>query len=257
VSSSLRERYLELLKLTLTGMSEAQPTFARFPKNGGMQVRPQQNVDARIEGRDFPANGLTMVGVKRLDNVQACIETVLTEGVPGDVIEAGVWRGGTSMFMRAVLNAHDASDRTVFVADSFEGLPPPDAERFPADASSKLHEFDFLSVPLEAVQEHFRRFGLLDDQVRFVKGWFRDTMPALSGNTWSVIRMDGDMYESTMNILENLYPGLSPGGYLIVDDYNALASCRRAVSDYRSAHGIEDEIHEIDWTGAYWRKSGG
>ena len=253
MGEDLRRQYLELLKLTLTGLSEARPTAHRVRKDGTVLVVPA-DVDERAEGRDWPENGLTMVGLKRLENVQACIEDVLADDVPGDLVETGVWRGGTSMFMRAVLKAHGVNDRTVFVADSFEGLPPPDDEQYPADAGTKLHELEFLSVPLETVQEHFRRFGLLDDRVRFVKGWFRDTMPTLTDQRWSVIRLDGDLYESTITVLENLYPNLAPGGFVIVDDYHSLWYCRRAVADYREAHGIDEEIHTVDWTGAYWRK---
>jgi len=253
LSAELREQYLDLLKLTLTGLAEAEPTAHRVRNDGSVRVVPA-DLGERNEGRDWPQNGLTMVGMKRLDNVQACIEEVLAQKVPGDLIETGVWRGGTSIFMRAVLKAHGIDDRRVFVADSFEGLPPPDDEQYPADANTKLHELEFLSVSLETVQDHFRRLGLLDDQVRFVKGWFRDTMLTLTGEQWSVIRLDGDLYESTITVLENLYPNLSPGGYVIVDDYNSLWYCRKAVTDYREAHGITDEIHEIDWTGAYWRK---
>jgi O-methyltransferase len=255
LSEELRERYLQLLKLALTGLAEATPTRARVRKDGTIQPVPLEDPDARAEGRDWPPNGLTMVGLKRLDNVQGCIEQVLADGVPGDLVETGVWRGGTSMFMRAVLAAHGVTDRTVFVADSFEGLPAPDPGQYPADSRSRLHELGYLAVSRETVEDHFRRYGLLDDQVRFVKGWFRDTMPTLAGHSWSVVRMDGDMYESTITVLESLYPTLSPGGFLIVDDYHALPHCRKAVSDYREAHGIEDEIHRIDWTGAYWRKS--
>jgi O-methyltransferase len=253
LSAELREQYLDLLKLTLTGLAEAEPTAHRVRNDGSVRVVPA-DLGERNEGRDWPQNGLTMVGMKRLENVQACIEDVLAQDVPGDLIETGVWRGGTSIFMRAVLKAHGIDDRRVFVADSFEGLPPPDDEQYPADANTKLHELEFLSVSLETVQDHFRRLGLLDDQVRFVKGWFRDTMPTLTGEQWSVIRLDGDLYESTITVLENLYPNLSAGGYVIVDDYNSLWYCRKAVTDYREAHGITDEIHEIDWTGAYWRK---
>jgi hypothetical protein len=256
VTTDLRADYLQLLKRTLTGLAEAEPTTARLREDGSVEAVPLRRMELRLEGRDLPPNALTMVGVKRLDNVQACMEDVLADDVPGDFVEAGVWRGGTSIFMRAVLKAHGVTDRAVFVADSFEGLPPPDPERFPADSRSRLHKHDFLAVPQETVAEHFERFGLLDDQVRFVKGWFRDTMPALAEHQWAIIRMDGDMYESTMNVLENLYPGLSPGGYVIVDDY-AIPACRQAVGDYRDAHGIEDEIHRIDWTGAYWRKGRG
>jgi hypothetical protein len=258
VTGDLNGDYLQLLKLALTGLTEAEPMKVQIGQDrsrASMAVVPA-SLEERWVGADWPAHGLTMVGMKRLDNVQACVESVLVDGVPGDLVETGIWRGGTSMLMRAVLKVHGATDRLVFAADSFEGLPPPDADEFPVDDGCHLHEWDYLSVPLEAVQANFERYGLLDDQVRFVKGWFRDTMPGLSGRTWAVIRMDGDMYESTMTVLENLYPGLSPGGYLIVDDYK-IKRCRAAIDDFRSRHGITDEIKPIDWMGAYWRKSGG
>lgn len=219
-----------------------------------MSVTPA-DVERRLEGRDWPADGLTMVGMKRLDNVQMCIEGVLADRVPGDLVETGVWRGGTAMFMRAVLKAHGVTDRLVFAADSFEGLPVPDPAQYPVDEGSRFHESEYLAVPLETVKENFARYDLLDDQVRFVKGWFRDTMPALAGQQWALIRLDGDMYESTMTVLDHLYPGLAPGGYLIVDDYG-IGPCRQAVDDYRAAHAIREEIVPVDWTGVYWRKRG-
>jgi Macrocin-O-methyltransferase (TylF) len=254
MSANLTDDYLQLMKLALTGLTEAKPTMAALQEDKTVQIRPAV-LEQRLAGRDWPANGLTMVGMKRLDNVQSCIERVLADEVPGDLVETGVWRGGTAMFMRAVLKAHGVMDRIVYAADSFKGLPPPDDDRFPADAGVELHEWDFLSVPLEAVKESFSRFGLLDDQVRFVEGWFEDTMPTLAGRRWALIRLDGDLYGSTMTVLESLYPDLSPDGYLIVDDFN-LEQCRQAVEDYRKAHGIRDEIHEVDWTGIYWRKAG-
>ena len=119
-----------------------------------------------------------MIGMKRLDNLQHCVEDTLARQVPGDLIETGVWRGGASIFMRGILRAHGVSDRTVWVADSFQGLPPPNPDAYPADAGDPLHTFDYLAVSLEDVKSHFERYGLLDDQVRFLKGWFRDTLPA-------------------------------------------------------------------------------
>ena len=110
-------------------------------------------------------------------------------------------------------------------------------------------------MSVESVRENFRRYGLLDDRVRFVEGWFRDTLPKLRTNTWALVRLDGDMYESTMDGLINLYDGLSVGGFLIVDDL-ALDPCREAVEDFRRERRIEDPIEEIDWTGGYWRKRG-
>jgi hypothetical protein len=207
-----------------------------------------------MEGRIWPLVAHTMIGLKRLDNLEFCIEQVITNGVVGDLIETGVWRGGATIFMRAVLKAYGVTDRYVWVADSFEGLPPPEAGKYPHDAGDTLHEARELAISLEQVKANFERYGLLDDQVRFLKGWFRDTLPVAPIERLAVLRLDGDMYESTMDTLVNLYPKLSEGGYVIVDDYGAIPACRQAVHDYRSANAITEEIHDIDWTGIFWQK---
>jgi O-methyltransferase len=207
----------------------------------------------RMEGQVFPSYAHTMIGLKRLDNIQYCIETVLAKGVRGDLIEAGVWRGGACIFMRAVLAAYGIEDRRVFVADSFEGLPKPDAERYPADKGDIHHIVTYLAVSKEEVEDNFRKYGLLDNQVVFLKGWFKDTLPQAPIEKLSILRLDGDMYGSTMESLEILYPKLSSGGFCIIDDY-VLKGCRAAVRDYRLEHRIESEIKDIDGTGAYWRK---
>jgi hypothetical protein len=195
-----------------------------------------------------------MIGLKRLDNLEFCIEEIIAKGVPGDLIETGAWRGGATIFMRAVLKAYGVTDRCVWVADSFAGLPPPDAGKYPHDAGDRLHEARELAVSLEQVKANFDRYGLLDDQVRFLKGWFRDTLPTAPIERLAVLRLDGDMYQSTMDALANLYPKVSQGGYVIVDDYSAIPACRQAVHDYRSANGITEEIRDIDWTGIFWQK---
>jgi hypothetical protein len=197
-----------------------------------------------------------MIGLKRLDNLQFCVEDALARGVPGDLMETGVWRGGAAILMRAVLAAHGVADRRVWAADSFEGLPPPDPARYPADAGLHFEQFSHLAVPLEEVQDNFRRYGLLDDQVRFVKGWFRDTLPRCAVERLAVLRLDGDLYESTMDALTHLYPKLQPGGFLIVDDYGDIAACRQAVLDYRGRNAITEEIVPVDWTAVYWKRRG-
>jgi O-methyltransferase len=213
--------------------------------------------EMREMGRDWPAMAHTMIGLRRLDNLRECIEVALSDRVPGDLIETGVWRGGATIFMRAVLKAHAVTDRAVWVADSFEGLPAPDATRFPADAGSRYHTLsDVLAISIEEVKANFERYGLLDEQVRFLKGWFKDTLPTATFSSFAVVRLDGDMYESTMDALVNLYPKLNPGGFLIADDYGLDDGlCRRAVADYRAAHGIVDPIVDIDGQGAFWRKT--
>jgi O-methyltransferase len=157
--------------------------------------------------------------------------------------------------MRAILAAYGVRDRTVWVADSFQGLPPPNPDRYPADRGFDFTPFDVLSVPLEEVKGNFARYGLLDDQVRYLKGWFRDTLPRAPIEKLAVLRLDGDLYESTMDALMSLYPKLSAGGYVIVDEYNAFAPCRQAVDDYRAEHGITDRMLPVDWEAVYWRRT--
>lgn len=263
--------YLDLMKRCLTnwiyGDQEVRPVVnIRFSdqrladsfKAQKLRVMQEQPMDPqkRANGIDWPPTAHTMVGLKRLDNLQFCIEDVLARNVPGDLIETGVWRGGASIFMRAVLKAHRVEDRTVWVADSFQGLPKPDVEKYPQDKGDNLHSFKELAISLDTVKANFQRYDLLDDQVRFLEGWFKDTLPQAPVEKLAVARLDGDMYESTMDGLNNLYAKLSPGGYLIMDDYGAIPACKQAVHDYREAHGINDEIVPVDWTCVYWRRSG-
>jgi hypothetical protein len=197
-----------------------------------------------------------MIGIHRLDNLHFCVEDVLARKVPGDLMETGVWRGGASILMRAILKVHGVTDRRVWCADSFEGLPPPDPAKYPHDVNLTLNQFRQLAVSLEEVQTNFRRYNLLDDQVRFLKGWFRDTLPGAPVERLAVLRMDGDLYESTMDALSALYPKVSRGGYVIVDDYGDVPPCRQAVHDYWQRHGIQEEIIQIDQAGVFWMKQG-
>lgn len=256
-SVSLRKAYLDLLKRSLTD-SIHQRTFSAVPRGDGkveLVAADGREHEKRLEGSDWPALGETMVGLKRLDNIEHLIETIIHEQVPGDLIEAGVWRGGAAIFMKGVLRAWGINERAVWLADSFAGLPAPDATRYPADKDEFLHTIPFLSVSEEEVRENFQRYGLLDDEVRFLKGWFKDTLPTLNEQQWSLIRLDGDLYESTMDGLLNLYQNVSPGGYVIIDDYGCLPCCKQAVDDFRLHHQIMEPLIEIDWTGIYWRKT--
>lgn len=258
----LRDDYLDLLKRSLCDLLAPQTLSAVPQPDGSVVATPlaDDERERRETGSDWPYNGTTMVGLRRLESVQACIALLARDGVPGDVIETGVWRGGTSIFMRAALDAYGLADREVWLADSFEGLPPPKPDRFPQDVRqeqwSNLHEFGFLAVSQEQVRRAFERHGLLDERVRFVEGWFDDTLPKLRGTrSWALLRLDGDMYESTIVALESLYDDLAVGGFVIVDDYGAIPQCRQAVEDFRAARAIDDEITQVDWTGAWWRRS--
>lgn len=217
-------------------------------------VLQDQELEKNIPGASWPACAHTMVSMQRLDNLQQLVTTVLQEDVPGDLIETGVWRGGSCIFMKAILAVHGDSTRRIFVADSFAGLPKPNAEQYPSDAGDKHHVHDFLAISKEQVEENFRKYGLLDDRVVFLKGWFKDTLPAAPIEQLALMRLDGDMYESTMDALVHLYPKLSAGGFCIIDDY-ALAGCQKAVDDFRTREKITAPLVEIDHTGRFWRKS--
>lgn len=197
----------------------------------------------------------SMIGRKRLDNIQYCMETVLADNVPGDFIETGIWRGGACIFMRGVLLAYGITDRIVWAADSFEGVPPPSWQE---DAGFDISRtvLPVLAVPLDEVKELFARYGLLDAQVRFLQGWFKDTLPAAPIERLAILRLDGDLYESTMDALNPLYGKVAAGGFVIVDDYGSCPPCKRAIDDFRTRHGITAPLQTIDTHGVYWRKAG-
>lgn len=240
---SAESLYLDLLERALTGIHN---------------IRDPEAFQKRLEGHDWPQDADTMIGLRRLRNIRDCINEILRTNVPGDFIETGVWRGGATILMRAMLKVYEDTERKVYVADSFEGLPPPDPN-YPADEGDRHYTVPELAISLEEVSYNFAKYDLLDDQVKFVKGWFKDTLHLIESQQFALVRLDGDMYESTIQGFEALYPKLSPGGYLIVDDYKAVRGCRQAVLDYREAHNITEAIHMVgDDTSSgtvYWRKS--
>jgi hypothetical protein len=255
--------YLDLMKLTLMNLiydDDKDMLMAAHDWDAETgKLRLADGVDfepgAKLRGEIWPSKAHTMIGLARLNNLQTCVEAVLSKEIPGDFIETGVWRGGATIFMRAILKVHGAKDRLVWVADSFEGLPKPDAEHYPQDESFDFSPYQELAVSLEEVKANFRRYNLLDDQVRFLPGWFRDTLPQAPIERLAVLRLDGDLYQSTMEALTHLYPKLSVGGYVIVDDYYAVPACRQATDGYRKADGIVDRIIPIDRNSAYWQRT--
>lgn len=240
--------YLDLMQACLTGSIYRDCSQAPFGSH-------TYDSHLREHGLDWPIHAETMVGEKRLANLRALTEAVIGDNVPGDLIETGVWRGGACILMRAVLYAHNVSDRHVWVADSFEGLPRANETQYPADAGSDFHTYRQLAVSLDEVRNNFRAYDLLDEQVRFLKGWFKDTLPTAPIARLALMRLDGDMYESTMDALTNLYPKLSHQGFVIIDDYHVVPACKAAVDDYCKRHGIQPNLVEIDGVGVYWRKS--
>ena len=254
-NTELAKSYLQTLKLSLTG--ELLKTDSLVFGTGAVDQLKKKPFDAhlRSQGLDWPAHGLTMVGRMRLENIERLLLHMIDAQVPGDFVECGVWRGGSSLFARGVLKALNVHDRKVHLVDSFEGLP----KASQAKDRDVWSEMDFLKVSLEEVQEPFRQLGLLDYGLAFHKGFFQHSLPPLrkqllaNKKRVAVLRMDGDMFESTMDILYNLYDLVSIGGCVIIDDF-AIQEAREAVETFLQHHGLIVEYITIDESSSYFCK---
>lgn len=266
------ELYLDLLKKILTRALIAKGTERHTIRPGGPKSRllcrlnqlvapykleavrlvrttPNDYLESGHEATNRVESAETMLGIRQLEHMQECVANVLKQGVPGDLLEAGVWRGGMTIFMRGALKAYGVTDKKVWVVDSFAGLPEPEAKQ----------EYDDwkkgdMAVGLEEVQSNFKRYGLLDEQVVFVKGYFSDTLPRATIDRLAILRVDADLYSSTLDVLNNLYSRLSIGGYAIFDDYQNLPDCKRAVDEFRIEKGITEELRPVDQRAVYWRR---
>jgi hypothetical protein len=241
--------YLDLLKHTLTGMVYEDPSLP-------VSWRPETAYDqeSRVNGTDWPQTAPSMIGLARMHNVQSCVERVLADEIPGDLAEAGVWRGGTCILMRALLALYQVTDRRVWVIDSFDGFPPQAVQEGFGHAEQRA-----LAVTRRQVQHNFELYGMLDAQVQFLEGYFADTLPTARVGPLAVLRMDGDLFSSTTDVLVNLYPKLSPGGYVIIDDWQLPA--RQATEAYRETHQISEPVLPVEGSlhggqpvSAFWRK---
>jgi hypothetical protein len=275
VSDVAVQLYLDLLKRCVANLIYQDSAVRKFGEDPAEGQTAPFSLDRRLTGRDWPSQAHTMIGIHRLDNIQALVEDILREHIPGDLIETGVWRGGSTIFMRGLLKAYNVTDRTVWVADSFAGPPSTEEDgassrsftspglegireglqhsSLPQQAQERL-DLLMQGTKYEEVRERFSRYGLLDDQVKFLRGWFRHTLPSAPIEHLALLRLDGDWYDSTYDALDALYPRLSNGGYAIVDDYHTYEECRRAVHDYLDGVQVEADITSIDEGAAFWQK---
>ena len=194
------------------------------------------------------ARPITLLNKQQLDLIEQATVALQQRKVPGDLMEAGIWRGGAVILMRAVLRAYGIEGRKVFAADSFAGIPKNvRALNDPVDGWS-----DRWVAPLDEVRQNIARFGLLDDRIVFVPGFFSETLHTLAKERFALIRLDSDSYDSVETSLDHLYPLVSRGGIVIIDDWH-LPGCRMAVLNYRERHRIADQVLEHGGN-AYWVK---
>lgn len=262
---ALRGMYLDLIQKVIINEIYQDPPlersyFAKKLAKIGIYSRHQTSQNFvkknRDSGLDWPSVAHSMIGKKRMSNLRHLLEDIIHNNVEGDFIETGVWRGGACIYAKAILNSYGLTDRNVWVADSFAGLPEPNIKKYKFDKGDRHSKEEVLAVSREQVEDNFRSYGLLDDSVKFLVGWFKDTLPSAPIEKLSILRLDGDMYESTMDALEALYKKVTPNGYIIVDDYHAVEGCRRAIHDYLNANCPNEnpKIIEIDGIGVYWKK---
>lgn len=261
----LRDMYLDLMRDVIINDIYKDPPLKR---SLSAKVMAALGINTRHEagkafdekrrelGLDWPSVAHSMIGRKRMDNLRFTLCDAIENNVPGDFIETGVWRGGACIYARAILKSYGETERTVWVADSFAGLPEPDEKTYAADKGDTHHTVEVLAVSREQVEQNFRVYGLMDAQVQFLKGWFKDTLPSAPIDKVAVLRLDGDMYESTMDAIKALYHKVSPGGYVIVDDYHAVPGCKQAVHDFLASDVPNEtvDITEIDGTGVFWQR---
>jgi len=236
--ADLRLAYLDLLKRSLMGWPYAKLGY-------------KVTADERLEGKDWPDEAMTLLSLSRLDNIQYCMEMCLQENIPGHFMECGVWRGGACILMAGILHAYGITDREVHLADSFMGVPKSMNGK---DENETFHNYSYLSCSSYQVKINFDRYGLLKQYVQFTPGMFATTLRYFD-RPLAVLRIDGDLYSSTMDCLKNLYHRISPGGYVIIDDYVNFPHVRDAVNDFRAANSISEEIAGVDWSAVYWRKN--
>lgn len=243
--SDLAENYLKSIK------TSDSPRTKNYWINLLLKLSPR--LLNKAWGKMSP-NALTMCGEKSIQQLIEALVTIQTEKIPGDFIETGVWRGGLPLIMRAHLHSVADTQRTVWLADSFQGLPHDSTDSKDQLAHTLLKPLGYLKTQRQEVEKAFEFFGLLDHQVKFLEGWFKDTLPSLNKVAFSLVRLDGDYYESTRDAITALYPNLSQGGYLIVDDFNLPLGCKRAILEYREQNQITEPMVKINRQAVYWRK---
>jgi O-methyltransferase len=272
---SLRRRYLDLLKRALVNLiyPEHELRIEELETNGvgddsiahERRLRDIRYLEAHtfadlLEHKRLGSTwrkrvtrfSHTMIGLRRLDNLDYCAASVFANDTPGDFLEAGVCQGGASVFLRGLQVAHGQSHRRTWVADSFRGLP---ASTATADVDHDFAErrFPWLAASVTAVQDNFRTYGLLSGEVRFLEGWFSETLPQAPVEQLAILRIDADLYSSTRDVLASLHDRVSPGGFVIIDEYSAFEPCRRAVDDFRREHAIDAPLRRVDGSGVYWQ----
>jgi O-methyltransferase len=219
---------------------------------------PRDGFEPEIEQLYESVRPFTMTSIHRVAALADAVEYVCRSRIPGDIVECGVWRGGSTMAAARTLIRLGDKSRRLYLFDTFEGMPPPTADDLDRDGvpARALLDADagrtgpmWARATLGDVQENLRSTGYPSDLIVFAKGKVENTIPGQAPEQIAILRLDTDWYESTAHELTHLYPRLVEGGVLIIDDYGYWQGARKAVDEYIARHKIALLLSRIDDTG--------
>jgi O-methyltransferase len=200
----------------------------------------------------------TLTSPERIQALLGATRYVVQAGIPGEIVECGVWLGGSMMAVARTLCRMSESSRNLYLFDTFEGMTDAtekDRNYRGKDAAGLMSRArgtsdDVWAIgPLEAVQRNMTSTGYPAERVHYKVGRVEDTLPREAPDQIALLRLDTDWYESTRHELEYLFPRLAPGGVLIIDDYGHWEGAKRAVDEYIQAHNLKILLNRIDYTG--------
>lgn len=244
------------------GFSQLAKKIARFGGYDLVRLTRNNKNDEFSEFMDIYTlcKNYSMTSIERMYSLYKSVEYIVKNNIPGDFVECGVWRGGSSMVIAMALIHFNATNRNIYLFDTFEGMTDPtdkDIDKYGATAQKQFHLLKKKGVDcgkwcyasLDDVRKNMEGTGYPADNIRYVKGRVEETLPAfIPAGDISLLRLDTDWYESTKHELINLYPKLVVGGVLIIDDYGYWLGAKLAVDEYFSANKFI-LLNRIDCTG--------
>jgi O-methyltransferase len=196
----------------------------------------------------------TLIGPERIANLYRLAQRIETENIPGDVVECGVCNGGSAAIL-ARTATHSPLQRTVWLFDSFQGMPEvTEHDGVGADGRSAWSHVRQEVGDLARVTEVLRRVRADMSRVRIVAGWFQETFPSIAMERIAILNIDADWYESVKLCLETFYDRVVPGGFVSFDDYGHWPGCRKAVDEFFRARRLPYKLAEVDYTARWFRK---
>ncbi len=246
-------------------MNATEKEMIRILEQKGYGIIPpeQYRIDMEEDFRKIwtEIRDYTMTSVERGYALYKAVRYVIENDIAGDFVECGVWKGGSCMLMALVLMNAGIKDRNIYLYDTFKGMTEPGdndfiawngrsvRDKWDADLKGTAKNFTEWAVSLDTVKANTGKTGYPAERLIFIKGPVEETLPADAPDSVCLLRLDTDWYESTRVELEHLYPVLSSGGVLILDDYGHFTGAKLAVDEYFSASDKHLLLNRIDYTG--------